>query len=132
MLNNVIVQIGLVLAAAISAAGGIYAVIASKDKTEAETEQLSDSTLIQRLNALSKDFDRLQQLSNERFIKLIEIETLVTRHVSWDFQVVRECRRRGWDIEDPPSLEYVRQKLDEAKEKEIEQQHQHDGTSPLS
>jgi hypothetical protein len=112
----------LVLIALISASGGIYATVVSRKKTgaeamktEVEAEQTSDKTWIQRLDALSNDLGRLQLLSDERFERLVELEMLITEHVTWDFTVVRLLRQHGIDIHEPPSLVYVRRKLAEEK-----------------
>lgn len=125
-MNSIITQVCLLLAALISSTGGIYAVVASRKRTDSEakkfdkeSEDIGDKTWIQRLDALSKDFAKLQVLSDERFQRLVEIEMLITEHVSWDFQMVRECRSRGWSVSDPPSLVYVKQKLKEAQEREL-------------
>lgn len=122
LLNNIVGQVFLVLISVISASGGIYATIMSRKKagaeamkTEAEAEHTSDKTWIQRLDALSTDLGRLQLLSDERFERLVELETLITDHVTWDFKVVRMLRGHGLDCEDPPSLVYVRRKLAEEK-----------------
>jgi hypothetical protein len=127
VLNSLYTQIGLVLVALISAAGGVYSIIASKserdaqaDKTAGEAEQINDQTWINRLSALGKDFDRLQTLSDERFARLVEIETLITEHVAWDFQIMRVLREHGIEVDSPPSLVYVRKKLKEAQSKEVE------------
>lgn len=115
MLNHPVVQILLVLVALVSAVGGIYSAIKSSKKTDAEAEATSDKTWITRLDALSKDLGKLQALSDERFERLVELETLITEHVTWDFRVVRMLREHGLECEDPPSLVYVRRKLAEEK-----------------
>lgn len=121
-MNSLIGQVFLVLIALISASGGIYATVVSRKKTgaeamktEVEAEQTSDKTWIQRLDALSNDLGRLQLLSDERFERLVELEMLITEHVTWDFTVVRLLRQHGIDIHEPPSLVYVRRKLAEEK-----------------
>ena len=122
-MGELIGQIVLVLVAAISAAGGIYATVvsrrqvrASADKTDAEKDQLEDATWIARLDALSRDLGKLQALSDARFERLVAIEQLITDHVEWDFMVMRECRSRGWNVPTPPSLVYVKRAVQEEKE----------------
>lgn len=122
MINTLVGQIFLVLVTIASASGGLYSTwvsrkqIASNTKrTDVESEHMEDQTWISRLDALSRDLKRLQGLSDERFERLIEIETLITEHVQWDFKMVRECRARGWHVEDPPSLVYVKRKIQEEK-----------------
>lgn len=130
MLNSTITQIGLVTVAVISLTGSVVSLWSSRrnrkaeaGRTEREAERIGDKTWIERLDALARDFDRLQQLSDERFAKLVEIEMLITEHVDWDWQVIRLLREHGIPVSDPPSLVYVRRKLQEAKDKEREQQH---------
>ena len=122
MLDSLIGQVFLVIVACISAVGGIYATVVSRGKTDAEAgktsaekEKLEDATWITRLDALSNDLGRLQILSDERFERLVEIERLITDHVQWDFHVVRLLRQHDMEIDDPPSLVYVRRKLQEEK-----------------
>lgn len=122
MLDTLVGQLFLVIVAAISAAGGIYATYVSRkttdaaaEKSSAESEHIEDQTWINRLDALSKDFNRLQKLSDSRFERLVELERLITEHVSWDFTMVRLAREHGWEIEDPPSLVYVKQELQKEK-----------------
>ncbi|AYQ98612.1 hypothetical protein SEA_RIPARIAN_38 [Mycobacterium phage Riparian] len=125
VLESLITQAALVTVAAISAVGGIYSTYANRkqnsasaDKTKKEGEQVGDQTWIRRLEALSQDFEKLQKLSDERFERLVEIEMLITEHVSWDFRIMRLLREHGIEAETPPSLVYVRHKLKEAQEQE--------------
>lgn len=106
----------------------MYATVAAKrqrdadaEKTSKESEAVGDQTWISRLYALTGDFNLLQRLSDERFERLVEIETLITEHVSWDHQVVRLLRQHNILVDDPPSLVYVRRKLHEAQEREKRQ-----------
>ena len=121
-MSQLIGQIVLVVVAAIAASGGVYATFASRkqgqataEKTGAEAEQIEDATWINRLNALGDELGRLQLLSDARFERLVEIEKLITDHVQWDFAMVRLARQHGWEVEDPPSLVYVKRKLQEEK-----------------
>lgn len=121
-MNGLVPQLFLVAVSLIAAAGGIYATWSSRKqlaaqagKTGAETEQLEDATWIARLDALSRDLKKLQNLSDERFERMVAIETLVTNHVSWDFKVVRLLREHNIEVENPPSLVYVRAQIAEEK-----------------
>lgn len=116
-------QFGLVAVAASSSIGAVYAVIASRGNREAEagktvkeTEHLGDQTWITRLEALDRDFAKLQALSDARFQRLLQIETLITEHISWDFMVQRKLRELGEDIPNPPSLAYIQQQARQAVE----------------
>lgn len=114
-MSPLIGQVVLVLIALISASGGIYATVVSRRKTEADTEQTTDQTWIARLEALSRDLGKLQLLSDERLERLVVLETLITDHLDWDFEVVRVLRKYDIAVDDPPSLVYVRRKLAEEK-----------------
>lgn len=122
-MNALVAQLFLVVIAAISSAGGIYATFVSRrqnsanaGKAEAETDHLEDSTWIQRLDALNRDFTKLQDLSDERFSRLVEIESMITKHVSWDFMALRLFREHNIEVDEPPSLVYVRRKLQAEKD----------------
>lgn len=130
-------QLVLVLIAAISAGGGIYATVVSRrqvaanaDKTDAEAEQLGDATWIARLDALSRDLQKLQSLSDQRFERMVAVEQLITDHVSWDFKVVRLLRQHDIAIEDPPSLVYVQRRIREEKAT-IERERNGDDSGPM-
>jgi hypothetical protein len=121
-MNSLTGQLFLVLIAVVSASGGIYATVVSRNKIRAEvvkvqadTAHVSDKTWIERLDALSRDLGRLQTLSDQRFAYLMELERLITAHVTWDFKVVRLLREHGIEVDEPPSLVYVKQKLTEVK-----------------
>lgn len=127
MLSHVATQVGLVLVALISAGGGIFSVMATRsqrqadvEKSERESEHIGDKTWIQRLEALSRDFEKLQRLSDARFSKLVDMEMLITEHVSWDWRVIRVLRENGIAIDPPPSLVAVRIQIKEAQQVEKE------------
>lgn len=124
---EVIGPIMLALAALISATGGIYAIIVSKSTHAAQTKKtaneavaVGDTTWIQRLEALNRNFEALQTLSDDRFRKLVAIEELLADHVSWDWAAVRKFREHGIPIEDPPSLIVVQQLARENKISEVD------------
>lgn len=121
-MNHLVGQLFLLAVAVVSATGGIYATVANRKKTsaeagktEAEKQHVSDATWIRRIEAISRDLGNLQTLSDERFERLVELERLITEHVAWDFKMVRLARQHGWDVDDPPSLVYVKRKLAEEK-----------------
>lgn len=121
ILDSVVAQFGLVAVTATSSLGAVYAVIASRgnreadaEKTERESEQLSDQTWINRLEALDRDFTKLQALSDARFQRLVQIETRITEHISWDFMVLRRLRKLGETVPDPPSLSAIQEQARQA------------------
>jgi hypothetical protein len=121
------------------ASGGVavYAVLVSRSAREASTRKtageataVEDKVWIERVTALSDDFKRLQDLSDTRFDRLVRIEMAVTEHLEWDHMVVRKCREGihisgvhyPIDIPDPPSLQYIKAQVEEAKHNEHVQQ----------
>jgi hypothetical protein len=123
MLIEVVTSVGALL----GTCGGVYSVIVSRSAREASTRKtageaahVEDKTWIARLEALDKQFTKLQALSDERFNKIIEIEIAITEHVQWDHAVVREARKVGLHIPDPPSLDYIKRLAIEAKTREVE------------
>jgi hypothetical protein len=138
-----ILAIGAPLASGMVA---LYAVVVSRSvreastrKTASEATAVEDQVWIDRVNALSSDFKRLQELSDARFDRLVRIETAITEHLQWDHLVVRTCRegiciggeRYSLDIPDPPSLQYIKQEVAAAKqtEQETRQVVQRNGTT---
>lgn len=123
MLIELVTSIG----AGIGTLGGVYSVVVSRGTREAATRKtageavhIEDRTWIDRLEALDKQFTKLQALSDDRFEKLVAIEMAITEHVQWDYEVVREGRKVGLHIPDPPSLQYIRRLTEEAKDRETE------------
>lgn len=88
---------------------------ASVNRNNAETlrEKLYQSREIfwrEEVDHLQKSFNfDLSKLHNEAAV----LRALIDRHLIWDWEVVRALKLAGIELRDPPTLHYIKEKLEE-------------------
>jgi predicted RNase H-like nuclease (RuvC/YqgF family) len=114
--------IGVVISAAVT----LYNVRANREKTIAETAKTKAETAVTSREAAAFDANR-ERLREEHWQEKLDksearfeaeigelrdevqmLRRFIERHVPWDWKAVRELRLLGSDIEDPPTLTYLK------------------------
>lgn len=100
----------------------LYSARANRSKVHSETEMNfanaahSRETMHQsREIFLREEMDKAHEKLHQEIMLLKEevgsLRTLIESHVPWDWEVVRQLKLAGIDFRDPPTLNYIKNKL---------------------